>query len=68
MIDLEKAQWADYIKVILKNGKVFEGSGDGILMAEDFDDKDYKFDTFYISTKDENIAIKIDEIKDIKFE
>lgn len=66
MINFEKAQWADDIIVILKNGEKFEGSGAGILMAEDFEDSEYQYDTFYVNNGVKSIAFKIEDIKDIK--
>ena len=66
MIDFEKAQWADDIIVILENGEVFQGSGSGILMAEDFDESEYQYDTFYVNNGVKSIALKIDDIKDIE--
>lgn len=66
MINFEKAQWADDIIVILKNGEEFQGSGAGISMAEDFDDPEYQYDTFYINNGVKSIALKIDDIKDIE--
>lgn len=66
MINFEKAQWADDIIVILKNGEKFEGSGAGILMAEDFEDSEYQYDTFYVNNGFKSIAFKIEDIKDIK--
>lgn len=67
MINFEKAQWADDLTVILKNGEKFQGSGAGILTAEDFDDSEYKYDVFYINNGVESIALKIDDIKEIVF-
>lgn len=66
MIDFEKAQWADNIIVILKNGEKFQGSGAGILMAEDFDDSEYQYDTFYVNNSVKSIALKIEDIEDIE--
>lgn len=66
MINFEKAQWAGDIIVILKNGEKFEGSGAGILMAEDFEDSEYQYDTFYVNNGVKSIAFKIEDIKDIK--
>lgn len=65
MINFEKAQWADDIIVILKNGEKFQGSGAGILMAEDFDDPEYQYDTFYVNNGVKSIALKIKDIKEI---
>ena len=42
-------------------------AGAGILMAEDFDDFEYKYDVFYINNGVESIALKIDDIKEIVF-
>lgn len=66
MINFEKAQWADDIVVILKNGEEFQGSGAGISMAEDFDDPEYQYDTFYVNNGVKSIALKIDDIKNIE--
>lgn len=65
MINFEKAQWADNIIVILKNGEKIQGSGAGILMAEDFDDSEYQYDTFYVNNGVNSIALKIEDIKEI---
>ncbi len=65
MINFEKAQWADNIIVILKNGEKFQGSGAGILLAEDFDDPEYEYDTFYVNNSVKSIALKIEDIKEI---
>lgn len=65
MINFEKAQWADNIIVILKNGEKFQGSGVGISMAEDFDDSEYQYDTFYVNNGVKSIALKIEDIKEI---
>lgn len=66
MINFEKAQWADNIIVILKNGEKFQGSGAGISMAEDFDDSEYQYDTFYVNNSVKSIALKIEDIEDIE--
>ncbi|WP_130820093.1 hypothetical protein [Anaerococcus vaginimassiliensis] len=66
MINFEKAQWADNIIVILKNGEKIQGSGAGILIAEDFDDSEYQYDTFYVNNSVKSIALKIEDIEDIK--
>lgn len=65
MIDFEKAQWTDKIIVVLKDGEIFKGSGAGVLLAEDFDNTEYQYDTFYLNDGKKLIAIKIDEIDDI---
>ncbi len=66
MINFEKAQWADNIIVILKNGEEFQGSGAGILMAEDFGDSEYQYDTLYVNNGVKSIALKIDDIEVIE--
>ena len=66
MIDFDKAQWADDIIVILKNGEKILGSGAGILMAEDFEEPEYQYDTFYVNNGVKSIAIKIEEIEKIE--
>lgn len=63
LIDFEKAQWADNIIVILKDGKKYRGRGAGILLAEDFGDIEYQFDTFYLNDGNNSIAFNIDKIK-----
>lgn len=65
MIDFEKAQWAANIIIILKDGKKYQREGAGISMAEDFDDIEYKFDTFYLNDGNNSIAFNIDEVEDI---
>ena len=66
MINFEKAQWSNNITVILKNGEKYQGSGAGILMAEDFDEPEYQYDTFYVNNGVKSIALKIEEIKSIE--
>lgn len=66
MINFEKAQWADDIIVLLKNGEKFQGTGAGIIMAEDFDEPEYQYDTFYLNNGVKSIAFKIEDIKDIE--
>lgn len=65
MIDFERVQWADRLIVILKDGRIFKGSGAGILLAEDFDNPEYQFDTFYLNDGKNSIAFSIDDIDDI---
>lgn len=65
MIDFERVQWADRLIVILKDGRIFKGSGAGILLAEDFDNPEYQFDTFYLNDGKNPIAFSIDDIDDI---
>lgn len=65
MIDFEKAQWADKIIVVLKDGEIFKGSGAGILLAEDFDNPECQYDTIYLNDGKNSIAFNIDEIDDI---
>lgn len=67
MINWKKAEFADYIKVILKDGTSISGMGNGISLAEDFDDEEYAMDTFFIASENVNIAINMDEIEDIIF-
>lgn len=65
MINWKKAEFADYIKVILKDGTKIIGMGDGISLAEDFDDEEYVKDTFFIASENGTIAIDMNEIEDI---
>ncbi len=65
MIDFERVQWADRLIVILKDERIFKGSGAGILLAEDFDNPEYQFDTFYLNDGKNSIAFSIDDIDDI---
>ena len=51
--------------MILKDGRIFKGSGAGILLAEDFDNPEYQFDTFYLNDGKNPIAFSIDDIDDI---
>ena len=50
----------------LKNGEKIQGSGAGILMAEDFEEPEYQYDTFYVNNGVKSIAIKIEEIEKIE--
>ena len=34
-------------------------------MAEDFDDSEYQYDTFYVNNGVKSIALKIEDIKEI---
>ncbi len=66
MINFERAQWAEKIILVLKDGEIFKGSGAGILLAKDFDNLEYQYDTFYLNDGKSIIAFKIDEIEDIE--
>lgn len=63
----EKAEYADKIRVLLKNGQVFTGCGNGLELAEDFDDEDEQYDTFFIGTKGGSYGLKVDDIENIVF-
>lgn len=65
MINFEKAQWADNIIVVLKDGERHQGHGAGILLAKDYDENEYQFDTFYINDGTNSITFEINEIEDI---
>lgn len=67
LINWKKAEFADLIRVVFKDGSTLVGMGEGISLAEDFDDEAYAKDTFFIATKDGVIAVFMDEIKDIVF-
>lgn len=66
MINFEKAQCANKITVILKNSEEYQGSGAGILIAEDFDEPEYQYDTLYVNNGVKSLALKIEEIKSIE--
>lgn len=51
MINWKKAEFADYVKVILKDGTKIIGMGNGISLAEDFDDEEYAKDTFLLQVR-----------------
>lgn len=68
MINWKKAEFADYIKVILKDGASISGMGNGISLAEDFDDEEYAMDTFFVASENGTIAIDMNEIEDIFYE
>ena len=65
MINWKKAEFADNIKIILNDGTKIIGMGDGISLAEDFDDEEYAEDTFFVASENGTIALDIDEIEDI---
>lgn len=67
MINWKKAEFADYIKVILKDGMKIIGMGNGISLAEDFDDEEYAKDTFFIASENGTVAIDMSQIEDIIF-
>lgn len=62
MINWEKAEFADYIEVILKDGTKIIGKGEGVSLAEDFDDDEYAMDTFFIASENGTIAFDIENI------
>lgn len=66
MINWEKAQWADKIKIILTNGDIIECRGNGISLAEEFDDPEEKYDTFFVINGKKNIALDIRDIEKIE--
>ena len=65
LINWEKAEYANKIRVQLKNGQVFTGCGNGLALASDFEDEDERFDTFFIGTMNGPYGLKIDDIEDI---
>ena len=65
LINWEKVEYANKIRVQLKNGQVFTGCGNGLALASDFEDEDERFDTFFIGTTDGPYGIKIDDIENI---
>ncbi|MEJ8751657.1 hypothetical protein WKS98_03350 [Lagierella sp. ICN-221743] len=67
MIDWEKAQWADKIKIIFTNGDNIVCRGNGISLAEDFDEPEEQYDTFFVINGKKNIALDIKSIKDIVY-
>ena len=67
LINWEKAQWADKIKVILTNGDTVVCRGNGISLAEDFDDPEEQYDTFFVINGKKNIALDIRDIEKIEF-
>ncbi len=65
MIDWIKAEYGK-IRIILKTGETYTGSGSGLCLAEDFDDPEEQYDTFFVATKEKGlIALSIDEIEDV---
>lgn len=66
MIDWTKAEYWPKLRVILKSGEVFTGSGDGIELADNFYE-DENEDTFYLGTTKGAIALAIDDIEDLVF-
>ncbi|WP_018659434.1 hypothetical protein [Allofustis seminis] len=67
MINWEKAQWADQLKIYFKDGSTMLCKGNGISMAEDFDDPEDQYDTFFVINKGKHTALNIDEIQNIEF-
>lgn len=52
------------VTVKMKDGSIFRGSGQGLLMAEDFDDEEEQYDTFSIFAGGKGIALRVDDIED----
>lgn len=67
LINWEKAEYANNIRIQLKNGQVFTGCGNGLALASDFEDEDERFDTFFIGTTDGSYGIIIDDIENIVY-
>lgn len=67
LIDWEKAQWADKIKILFTNGDSIICRGNGISLAEDFDEPEEQYDTFFVINGKKNIALDIRSIKDIVY-
>ena len=66
MIDWIKAEFAYKVRVIMKDGVILNGSGQGISLAEDSYNDDEQFDTYYMYTNDgKALALNIDEIKEV---
>lgn len=66
MIDWEKAEYAKRAKVYLKTGEIFEGSGDGLYLAEDFDEPEEQYDSYFFNTKNKFLVLSVDDIKDVQ--
>lgn len=66
-INWEKAEWAENIKITFKDGSEIMCSGAGLETADEFDDPDEKFDTFFVDTKSGGLALDVSEIKSIDF-
>lgn len=66
MIDWVKAEYWPKLRLILTDGSVLTGSGNGIELAEDLEEEDSK-DTFFIGTNRGSIAIPIDDIRELVF-
>ncbi len=67
MINWIKAEYWPNLRLILNDGTIITGSGDGIELEEDFDEEDEKYDTFFIGTNKGPIAIPISEIKEVVY-
>lgn len=66
MIDWTKAEFASKVRVIMKDGVVLNGSGQGISLAEDSYNEDEQFDTFYLYTDDgKALALNIEEVREV---
>ena len=66
MIDLKNAEWEDKMKVILKDGTSKICKGNGVSLAEDFEDEREQYDTLFIIEGSRGIALNIEEIEKIE--
>ena len=66
MINIGKFENIDNLKIIFRDGTYLLGDGRGLALAEDFEDEEDQFDTFYVFNEGRLIALKIDEIENIE--
>ena len=66
LIDWEKAEWAKKIKIYLNDETSIIGSGNGLYLAENFEDEEDQVDTFSILVEKIPIALSINNIKDVQ--
>lgn len=66
MIDWEKAEWAKKIKIYLNDETSIIGSGNGLYLAEDFENGKEQVDTFSILVDKIPIALNINNIKEVQ--
>lgn len=67
MINFKKAEWAENMKITLKDGSQKICKGNGISLAEDFEDKNEQYDTLFIIEGNKRITLNIEDIESIDF-
>lgn len=66
MIDWIKAEYWPNLRLVLRDGSILYGGGNGIELGEDFDDE-FSGDVFFVATNEGPLAIPVDDIQKLEF-